>query len=115
MNELLVVAADQAVIHPGRMQDTSREIAREASLIRESLEKICSGDFENGLAPLRELPRSSMLSDWKLFARGLAAHFRGENEECRANWGRLEPDRKACRIAERLGRLTEANEHEADG
>ena len=99
-DQLLVIAADQAVIHPGRMQDTSPEIAREASLIREALEKIHAGDFESGLTPLRDLPRSSLLSDWKLFARGLAAHYQGANEECRANWGRLDANRKAGRIAE---------------
>ena len=43
-DQLLGLAADQAVIHPGRIQDTSPEIAREASLIRESLEKIRAGD-----------------------------------------------------------------------
>ena len=109
-DQLLLLAADQAVIHPGRMQDTSPEVAREASLIRESLEKIGAGDFENGLTPLRDLPRSSPLSDWKFFARGLAAHYRGENEECKANWDRLDANRKAHRIAERLRQLAEADE-----
>jgi tetratricopeptide (TPR) repeat protein len=109
-DQLLVLAADQAVIHPGRMQDTSPEIAREASLIRESLEMIRAGEFESGLMPLRDLPRSSLLSDWKFFARGLAAHYRGENEECQANWGRLDANRKAHRIAERLRQLADGDE-----
>jgi tetratricopeptide (TPR) repeat protein len=108
--QLLLLAADQAVTHPGRIQDSSPEIAREASLIRESLEKIRAGDFESALTALRELPRSSLLSDWKFFARGLAAHYRGESEECRANWGRLDTNRKAHRIADRLLQLTEADE-----
>ena len=90
-DQLLLLAADQAVIHPGRIQDTSPEIAREASLIRESLEKITAGEFESALTSLRDLPRSSLLSDWKFFARGLAAHYRGENEECR---GELGPTRR---------------------
>jgi tetratricopeptide (TPR) repeat protein len=107
-DQLIVLAADQAVTHPGRTQNTLPEIAHEANLIRESLEKITAGDFESGLGALRDLPRSSLLSDWKLFARGLAAHYQGENEECRANWGRLDPVRKPYRIAERLRQLSGA-------
>ena len=89
----------------------SPEIAREASLIRESLEKLQTGDDEGGLALLRELPRSSLLSDWKFFVRGLAAHYRGESEECQANWGRLDANRKACRIAARLRQQLGRIEH----
>jgi hypothetical protein len=108
-DQLLLLAADQAVTHPGQLQDTSPEIAREATLVRESLEKIRAGDFDSALTPLRDLPRSSLLSDWKFFARGLAAHYRGENEECEANWGRLDANRKAHRIAERLRQMAKAN------
>jgi tetratricopeptide (TPR) repeat protein len=108
--QLIVLAADQAVTHPGRTQNTHPEIANEARLIRESLQKISGGDFESGLSSLRELPRSSLLSDWKLFARGLVAHYRGENEECRANWGRLDPTRKPYLIAERLRQLARTDQ-----
>ena len=88
-DQLVALAADQAVIHPERMQDVSAEMAREASLIRESLEKLTAGDMENGLAMLRDLPRSSPLSDWKFFVRGLAAYYQGNSEEARrtgAGW-----------------------------
>ncbi len=68
-DQLVELAADSAVIHPERMQDLSADMAREASLIRESLEHVTAGDMETGLALLRDLPRSSPLSDWKFFVR----------------------------------------------
>ena len=58
---------------------------------------------------LRELPRSSVLSEWKFFVRGLAAHYRGDADETKANWDRLDPARKAFPIAQRLLRLKETD------
>ena len=86
-DQLVLLAADQAVLHPERMQDIPAETVREASLIRESLEKIGAGDLEAGLALLRDVPRSSALSDWKFFARGLAAHYQGKAEESTVELG----------------------------
>ncbi len=106
-DQLVALAADQAVIHPERMQAISAEIAREASLVREALEKLTAGDAENSLLLLRDLPRSSPLSDWKFFVRGLAAYYQGNLEEAQTNWGRLDSSRKAFSIAKRLERLAE--------
>jgi hypothetical protein len=114
-HQLVALAADQAVIHPERMQEISAEIAREASLVRESLEKLTAGDAENGLLLLRDLPRSSPLSDWKFFVRGLAAYYQGNLEEARTNWGRLDSSRKAFSIAKRLERLAQSEELSAGG
>ncbi len=112
-DQLVELAADSAVIHPERMQDLSAEMAREASLIRESLEKVTAGDAENGLALLRDLPRSSPLSDWKFFVRGLAAYYQGKSEEAQTNWSRLDAKRKAFAIATRLERLAGGGEKNA--
>ena len=51
---------------------------------------------------LHELPRSSLLSEWKFFVRGLVAHYQGDAEACQANWDRLDPKRKARQIAQHL-------------
>ncbi len=101
-DQLMILAADQAVIHPERMQDVSAEIAREAGLIREALAKIHAKDDAAGLLLLRDLPRSSPLSDWKFFVRGLAAHYRGDTVETQANWDRLDSSRQSYKIAQRL-------------
>ena len=106
---LLVMAADEAVIHAERQQDSSPEIARDASLIRQALERLQVRDDAGAFALLRDLARSSALSEWKFFVRGLAAHYRHEPADAKANWDRLDPKRKAFPIAQRLLRFTEVD------
>ena len=113
-DQLVALAADQVVIHPERTHDVSEETMREARLVRESLEKLQAGDAEGGLLLLRELPRSSPLSDWKFFVRGLAAYYQGNLAETRANWDRLDANRKAHRIADRLQRQRPLDNHNLD-
>jgi tetratricopeptide (TPR) repeat protein len=108
--DLLVVrAADEAVIHSDRQKDSSPEIARDAALIRQSLERLQAKDEAGALQLLRDLARSSVLSEWKFFVRGLAAHYRGDAGETKANWDRLDPARKAFPITQRLLRLKETD------
>ncbi len=111
---LAAIAADQAVVHPERALDVSPEIGRDASLIRASLERLQASDEAGALSLLRDLVRSSPLSEWKFFVRGLAAHYRHDTEEARANWDRLDSTRKASAIAQRLRRLAEAQAANAD-
>jgi tetratricopeptide (TPR) repeat protein len=98
--------ADQLVLHPDRANAASPELVREARLVRQSLEKLQSGDEDGAMAMLRDLARSSPLSEWKFFVRGLAAFQRGEDAETRANWDRLDPSRSSARIAGRLRLLS---------
>jgi hypothetical protein len=106
---LLVIAADEAVLHVDRQKDSPPEVARDAALIRQSLERLQAKDDAGALQLLRDLPRSSGLSEWKFFVRGLAAHYRGDADESKANWDRLDPARKAFPIAQRLLRLKETD------
>ncbi len=106
---LVVMAADEAVIHAERQKDASPAIVRDAALIRQSLERLQAKDDAGALQLLRDLPRSSVLSEWKFFVRGLAAHYRGEADEAKANWNRLDPGRKAFPITQRLLRLRESS------
>ena len=99
------LAADQLVIHPDRAGADSPERAREAGLIRQSLEKLQAGDEAGAMELLRDLPRSSPLSEWKFFVRGLAAFYRHDEAEMKTNWDRLDPKRVAFPIAERFRRL----------
>ncbi len=106
-NELEEIAADQAVIHPERTAQMSPQIARDASLVRQALERIQAKDEAGALQLLRDLARNSPLSEWKFFIRGLAAFYRGEAEEAKTNWDRLDPKRKALPITQRLLRLVQ--------
>ena len=110
------MAADEAVIHPERQKDASPEIARDAALIREALERLHVNDAAGASQLLRDLPRSSVLSEWKFFVRGLAAYYRGEMDDAKANWSRLDTRRKAFPITQRLLELKETRGNgQADG
>ena len=106
-DELAELAADQAVIHPERIGQMSSEIARDATLVRQSLERLQAKDEAGAFSMLRDIARSSPLSEWKFFVRGLAAFYRGEAEEAKTNWDRLDPKRKALPITQRLLRLVQ--------
>ena len=86
------LAADQLVIHPDRAGADSPDRAREALIIRQSLEKLQAGDEAGAMELLRDLPRSSPLSEWKFFVRGLAAFYRHDEAETKTNWDRLDPE-----------------------
>lgn len=95
----LMCAADQAVLHPERAQASLPEIRQGALQVRAALDALEAGDETSALDSLRDVSRGSPFSDWKLFVRGLAANYRHEAEETRANWDRLDPQRVAARIA----------------
>jgi tetratricopeptide (TPR) repeat protein len=93
---------DVAVLHPDRSVELPKEAHDGAALVRGALEALQAGDEARALEALRDVARSSPLSDWKLFLRGMAAFSRRQNDEARANWDRLDPDRAAARIARSL-------------
>lgn len=97
--------ADQLVLHPERAGSASAPLVAEAKLVRQALEKLQAGDEAAAMEGLRGLARSSPLSEWKLFVRGLAAFERGDEAESRTNWDRLDPDRAPARIVGRLRRI----------
>jgi tetratricopeptide (TPR) repeat protein len=91
--------ADLAVVHPERCSQAPAEIRDGAQAIRLALTAVQQADDEKVLVALRDISRSSPFADWKLFVRGLAAHARGDLQECKSNWDRLNPERAAARIA----------------
>jgi len=99
---LMEIAADMAVVHPERAEHTTAEVGRDARLVRQAIERLERGDEAGAFEVLRDLPRSSLLSEWKYFVRGLAAFHRSDTEVREANWGRLETRRMPSRIAQRL-------------
>jgi hypothetical protein len=105
-DQVAQAVADQLVIHPERSDSASPELARDAALVRKALETLQAGDETGALGLLRDLPRSSPLSEWKFFLRGLAAFQKGDDAESRANWVRLDRARPAAAIAGRLGRMS---------
>ena len=76
-DRLVGMAADQAVIHPERAaRCRCRRSLAMPDLVRQSLERLQAKDEAGALSLLRDLARSSPLSEWKFFVRGLAAYYR---------------------------------------
>jgi tetratricopeptide (TPR) repeat protein len=100
---------DLAVLHPDRFLDVPKETHDGAALVRGALEALQAGDEARALEALRDVARSSPLSDWKLFVRGMAAFSRRQSDDARANWDRLDPDRAAARIARSLLALSRSH------
>jgi tetratricopeptide (TPR) repeat protein len=107
-NRLAEIAADQAVLHPDRSKPDSPQVGLEAARVRQALEALETRDDTKALELVREIARSSPLSEWKLFVRGLAAFYRGDAAEAQANWDRLDADRAPFRIVQRLRSLEAA-------
>jgi tetratricopeptide (TPR) repeat protein len=108
LSQLVLLAADQAVLHPERSQPPSPQISHEAALVRQALEALQAADEAKAFGLVRDISRSSPLSDWKLLIRGLAAFHRGDREETQANWSRLDPQRSAVKIVRQLQYLHDA-------
>ena len=104
-SRLAEIAADQAVLHPDRSKPDSPQVALEAARVRQALEALETRDDTKALELVREIARSSPLSEWKLFVRGLAAFYRRDSAEAQANWDRLDADRAPFRIVKRLRNL----------
>src|SRR5271157_1401051 len=103
-SRLVLLVADQAVLHPERSHRSSPEV-QEAALVRQALEALYAGDEAKALGLVRDISRSSPVSEWKLLVRGLAAFYRGDQDETQANWSRLDPERAPQRIARHLQKL----------
>jgi tetratricopeptide (TPR) repeat protein len=114
-DRLSLLAADQAVLHPERSQRPSPEIGQEAVLVRQALEALHAADEATALGLVRDIARSSPLSEWKLLVRGLAAFYRGDHGECQANWNRLDPGRAPLRIVGHLQNLQRGASERDDG
>ncbi len=97
-------AADQAVLQ-NLGASVPPDLRAGVERVRSALQAVLSGEEARAQEMLREVARSSPFSDWKRFARGLAAYRRRESDEARAHWERLDPARAPARIARSLEAL----------
>ena len=99
---LLGTLADQAVRHPRQVPSTYADLKREADAVRQALQAIEQGEDAEATRLLQEIPRKSVFADWRLFARGLSAHYLADLPRRDTNWERLDPQRAPFRIAQAL-------------
>ncbi|MCU0714301.1 MAG: hypothetical protein MUC43_19780, partial [Pirellula sp.] len=93
---------DVAIFASQARQQLSAELQTEAALVADSLDKIHRGCFESAMADVKGIPASSPYADWKLFVRGYIAFCQRDLSTAQRNWERLEPERRACRVAKSL-------------
>jgi len=105
--QLLASAADHAVVRPDQPPAPFPGIREGANQVRAALKALEGGDEAAAVARLKDVGRSSPFADWKLFVRGLAAYYREDASQMRANWDRLDLARFAARIAAPLRALAE--------
>ena len=105
--ELLAKAADQAVLNPARCPPRCPRSPAGRPGSARRLDALCAGDEAAATAALADVPRNSPFADWRYFVRGLAAYYRHDDEQMRANWDRLTASRQAAGIAAPLRRLAE--------
>jgi hypothetical protein len=93
---------DVAVFSKEARNALSEPSRSQAEAVGEALEQVAQGEFAEATARLKEIPRSSPLAEWRLFLRGLIAHYQADLESARQNWARLDPARRPARIAAAL-------------
>ncbi len=102
--ELLTEVADRAVLDPSKHVPNQNDLPKQVQVVRDALRLVEQGDDQKAADCLNEIPRSSPLSDWRLFVRGLSAFYQYDHERTLANWSRLDANRPAHRIASTLMR-----------
>ena len=90
-------------------------ISRGAQSVRRALEAIEAGREAEAVAAMQDIPRGSPFADWRYFVRGLAAFYREDAAETRANFDRLDPGRFAARIAAAIDALAVSTEAVGNG
>lgn len=91
---------DVAVFDDSVLASLSPELASQVSAVREALQIACeSRGFEGALSRVACINRSSSLSEWRLFIRGLVPWMADDTEAANEVWQRLDPERRPGRIA----------------
>lgn len=79
-----------------------KERSAQAELVAQAIELQSGGQDDLALEKLRDIPRRSLYSDWKLLIRGLGDWYGDRFEAAEQAWARLDPNRRPGRIAATL-------------
>ncbi len=93
---------DVAVFDDAVLETLPEETAGEVAAVREALEWASDSRGEDALKRTSPIPRSSPLSEWRLFVRGLVDWLAEATEAANEAWKRLNPERRPGRIATSL-------------
>lgn len=100
--ELVALLADRAVLYPKKRSPAYAELNDQADVVRAALGDVERGEDAAAVERVAGIPRKSPFAEWRLFVRGLVAHYADDADRVDANWSRLDPQRAAYRIASHL-------------
>ena len=93
---------DQAVANPQTLPEALADLKDEVQAVHSAMDAVERGDDEQAVEMLKCVGRKSPLAEWKLFIRGLIAHYACDAEKVKANWDRLDASRGPSKIVELL-------------
>jgi len=93
------IPEDVAVFDETVLSTLPTELAQQVSLVREALQAVTESRGEEALKPLSVISRSSLLSEWRLFIRGLVDWLANRTDAASETWKRLDFERRPGRIA----------------
>ena len=90
---------DAAIFDESAFLSLPPERASQVQVVREALQEALDSRGENALRSISVIPRSSPLSEWRLFIRGLVDWLANHPESATESWKRLDSTRRPGRIA----------------
>ncbi|MGE0756654.1 MAG: hypothetical protein AB7O38_06525 [Pirellulaceae bacterium] len=90
---------DVAVFDDQVLQSLPPEQAQQVTAVRAALQDAVESRGSDALQRVASIPRSSPVSPWRLFIRGLIAWLANDPGAAGESWRRLDPERRPGRIA----------------
>lgn len=90
---------DVAVFDDKVRKSLSQALVAQVEAIRAALQLAAELQGDAAMERLKSIPRSSPLSEWRLYIRGLVAWLASEFEQANESWKRLDSARRPGRIA----------------
>jgi hypothetical protein len=90
---------DVAVFDDVVLESLPSEMAAQVWAVRRAFEAAIDSRADDALQETAIIPRSSSLSEWRLFIRGLVHWLASETQAASEVWRRLDPERRPGRVA----------------
>ena len=90
---------DVAVFDDAVLETLSPELIDQVKAVRDALQLACDSRGEEALERVSGIARSSPLSEWRLYLRGLVAWLADEHDAAGETWKRLDFQRRPGRMA----------------
>ncbi|HEY4261893.1 MAG TPA: hypothetical protein VGM98_17110 [Schlesneria sp.] len=90
---------DVAVFDDAVLAALSPDLAQQVSIVRKALQDTTESRGEEAVKSVSVISRSSPLSEWRLFIRGLVDWLAGDSNAAGEAWQRLDRERRPGRIA----------------